>query len=239
MTNSITTAYNYDSNFEEVFLHAIQDHDDEYVRQVLLEDPELLNWEFDENILVSAYIAKYGSEDLRGFVFVNPKTDIDLLLNYAISYYDKATVRHLLSEDPDLINHRVYGQPFSHIISKMEGFGEEDYLIFSSPQTDVNSIYECPSGCTFTILGLSSPVSIYEKILCREDFTQINHPIWRGTLLHRLLVFGGKDFVEKARLLINDPRIDLTLRDCDGDTALDIAIEKGFDDLAELIRNKL
>ena len=56
------------------------------------------------------------------------------------------------------------------------------------------------------------------------------------TALHYALSNGH---VAKARLLIDDPRIDLTIRNRSGKTALDIATEKEFTDLVTLIREKL
>ena len=44
---------------------------------------------------------------------------------------------------------------------------------------------------------------------------------------------------ERARLLINDRRIDLSLQDHGGMTAFDIACDKGLNELAGLIHSKM
>ena len=160
------------------------------------------------------------------------------LIFEAIRIADDAPVKQLLEQDPELVNYRSQdtGCPVSHFVV-LSGNGELQRLILANPRTDVNAIWSGNSILSYFQLTLDC----LELILAREDFSQINYREGNDhcvgcTALHYALSNGH---VTKARLLINDPRIDLTIQTPSGKTALDIATEKEFTDIVTLIREKM
>ena len=75
---------------------------------------------------------------------------------------------------------------------------------------------------------------------------RINHVRRKNTHLLYCLKFPPRNSfnsenenILKAIAMINHPNIDLSIQDDKGKTALDIAREKGIDDIVELIESKL
>ena len=66
------------------------------------------------------------------------------------------------------------------------------------------------------------------------------HINWgKQTCLHEYLRLRYNGSLDKAIAMINHPKIDLSIRDEYGRTALDIAREQGLDDIAALIESKI
>ena len=64
--------------------------------------------------------------------------------------------------------------------------------------------------------------------------------LWDPTNLHLCLVcHDTHDNILKAIAMINHPDIDLSIQSRCGQTALEIAREKGLDDMVELIESKI
>ena len=84
-------------------------------------------------------------------------------------------------------------------------------------------------------------VDAFKTVINRADFQHINHIRGNGTHLHYLLSFPefGAKQKAKAIAMINHPKIDLTLKDGNEKTVLDIAREKGFSDIAKIIESKM
>ena len=132
------------------------------------------------------------------------------LISLAIDAGEYEYARELLREEP---------KPTAGILNTISRCGNEDFKmhVFNDPNIDVSKVN----------LPFMS-VRICETILSRDDFDP-------GTQLHHLLMLNC---IEKARVIINHPGVDFTLRHI-GRTALEIASEKGLHELAELIRTKM
>ena len=80
----------------------------------------------------------------------------------------------------------------------------------------------------------------FQVILNRADFEQVNYYDGINTQLHFTLQCHTElDNKLKATEMINHPHIDLSIRDYQGRTALDIASERGLTEIVELIETKI
>ncbi len=86
----------------------------------------------------------------------------------------------------------------------------------------------------------TSPFEVFKLVLERSDFEEINHSNGSFTLVHFVLQhIDVGDNKLKAVAMINDSRIDLSIKDFTGRTALDIALEKRLHEIVRLIRKNM
>ena len=148
-------------------------------------------------------------------------------------------VRGLMLEDHNIMNHRseVTGIPVSHYVAK-HGSEELQLEVFSNPNTDVNMLYEEYPLHIFPDL----PIETFKTIINRSEYEHVNyvHEYGYTDLIRSLKWSSSNDvFLDRAVALINHPMIDLTLKDRDDKTALDVAREKQLSDMVHLIESKL
>ena len=148
-------------------------------------------------------------------------------------------VRGLMFEDHNIMNHcsEVTGIPVSHYVAK-HGSEELQLEVFSNPNTDVNMLYEEYPLHIFPDL----PIETFKTIINRSEYEHVNyvHEYGYTDLIRSLKWSSSNDvFLDRAVALINHPMIDLTLKDRDDKTALDVAREKQLSDMVHLIESKL
>ena len=155
----------------------------------------------------------------------------------AIQSGDDDAVRHMIRQDPDVVNYcsETTDTPVSHYVAQ---YGSEDLQleVFSNPNTDVNVIHDGIPLHRYANI----PLEVFQVLINRSDFNQINYCDEGHTYLHFALCFHDEnESISKAVAMIKHPRIDLGTQDHHGYTALDVARYQELTEIVELIESRL
>ena len=221
---------------DEPIFQAIQIHDDNLVQQMISERPELLNCRSEaDGCPLANYVAMHGSEAIQMEIFSNPHTDINSIWN------KKTILMHGIPSAPIgvlsvILNRRDFAK-----LNYKDEFGCNAMLqAFSMGYPMLHDAIE---------LFLSKGIDIEPILLFRANDVQtmqllvshgadVNFRLWDSK--NTVLMQKCENYrIQEIEYLLTVPSIDLNIRNSEGKTALDIAVDRSFTQAADMIRAKM